>query len=177
MINLLPSQEKEILIQEEKYKLALILGTLFLIFLICLILILLSIKIYFSGQLNVQEILLSQKEESFRKSPSQKLEEKIISFNRTFSELNSFYSKQLSLIEILEKISQSLPYGAYLINFNFDSETGQISLSGFSPSREILLGLKENLEKEESFQEIYFSPSNWVKSNDIDFTVNFDIKK
>lgn len=177
MINLLPSQEKEILRQEEKYKLVLILGTLFLIFLICLILILLSIRISFSGQLNVQKILLNQKEESFKKSPSQNLEEKIVSFNQTFSELSSFYSSRSNMVDILEKISQDLPYGVYLTNFNFDSETRQISLSGFSPSREILLELKENLEKEENFQEIYFFPSNWVKPNDIDFVVNFKIKK
>jgi len=176
MINLLPSQEKEILRQEEEYKLVLILGILFFIFLICLILILLSIKIYFSGQLNVQEIILSQKEESFKKSRSQDLEEKILLFNQTFSELSSYYSERLSMVEISEKISQNLPYGVHLTNFNFDSETRQISLSGFSPSREILLEFKENLGKEENFQEIYFSPSSWVKPADIDFTATLRIK-
>jgi len=175
MINLLPSTQKEELIEEEKYKLVLILGILFSIFLICLILILFSIKIPISGQLEVQKILLSQQEENFKKSQIQNLEEKVISFNQVLSKLSSFYYSQISLAEISEKISQDLPSGAYLTNFNFNSETSQISLSGFSPSREILLEFKKNLEKEENFQEIYFPPSNWVKPDNIDFMVNFKI--
>jgi len=179
MINLLPSQEKEILRQEEKYKLVLILGILFLIFLICLILILFSIKISISGQLEAQKILLSQGEERFKGTQIQNLEEKIISSNQILSKLSSFYYSQISLTGVLEKISQSLPSGAYLTIFNFNSGvpsgSGQISLSGFSPSREILFEFKTNLEKEENFQEIYFPPSNWVKPTDIDFLVNFKI--
>ena len=179
MINLLPSTQKEELIEEEKYKLVLILGILFSIFLICLILILFSIKIPISGQLEVQKILLSQQEENFKKSQIQNLEEKVISFNQVLSKLSSFYYSQISLAEISEKISQDLPSGAYLTIFNFNSGvpsgSGQISLSGFSPSREILFEFKTNLEKEENFQEIYFPPSNWVKPTDIDFLVNFKI--
>jgi Tfp pilus assembly protein PilN len=177
MINLLPPQQKEELLEEERYNLVLILGILFLIFLICLILILFSIKISISGQLEAQKILLSQEEERFKGTQTQNLEEKIISSNQILSKLSSFYSRQISLTEVLEKISQSLPSGAYLTNFNFNSENNQVSLSGFSPSREILLEFKKNLEKEENFQEIYFPPSNWVKPTDIDFVVNFKIKK
>jgi Tfp pilus assembly protein PilN len=177
MINLLPPQQKEELLQEEKFKLVLILGILFLIFLICLILILFSIKIYISGEVETQKILLSQEEERFKGTQTQNLEEKIISSNQILSKLSSFYSRQISLTEVLEKISQGLPSGAYLTIFNFNSENNQVSLSGFSSSREILLEFKKNLEKEENFQEIYCPPSNWVKPTDIDFVVNFKIKK
>jgi len=177
MINLLPPEEKEILIQEEKFKLVLILGILFLTFLICLILILFSIKISLSGEVGAQKILLNQEEERFKGTQIQSLEEKIIAFNQILSKLSQFYYSQISLTGVLEKISQNLPSGAYLTAFNFSSETGQISLSGFSPSREILLELKGNLEKEESFQEIYFAPSSWVKPADIDFLVTFKIKR
>jgi Tfp pilus assembly protein PilN len=181
MINLLPPQEKEILRQEEKYKSASILGILFLVFLICLILILFSIKISISGEVEAQKILLSQEEERFKGTQTQNLEEKIISSNQILSKLNSFYYSQISLTGVLEKISRSLPSGVYLTTFNFSSGapsgSGQISLSGFSPNREILLEFKKNLEKEENFQEIYFPPSNWVKPTDIDFLVTFQIKK
>jgi Tfp pilus assembly protein PilN len=177
MINLLPPQEKEILKQEEKYKLVLILGILFLIFLICLILILFSIRIFISGEVEVQKILLNQEEERFKGTQIQNLEEKITSFNQILSKLNSFYSRQISLTEILEKISKDLPSGAHLTTLSFNSENNQVSLSGFSPSQEILLEFKKNLEKEENFQKIYFPLSNWVKLTDIDFIITFQIKK
>ncbi len=186
MINLLPPQQKEELLEEEKYNLVLILGILFLIFLISLILILFSIKIFISGEIEVQRILLSAEEKRFKGSPIQNLEEKINTSNQTLSKLNLFYQNQLNLTETLEKISETLPPGTYLTTFSLnplstpaEGETlrylAQVSLAGFSPTREILLEFKENLEKEEPFGEIYFPPSNWVKPTDIDFLVNFKI--
>ena len=62
MINLLPSQEKEEIKQEENFKLILILGIIFLFFLISFSLILTSINIYISGEAKVQKILYQQRE-------------------------------------------------------------------------------------------------------------------
>jgi Tfp pilus assembly protein PilN len=185
MINLLSPKEKEGLIQEKNWKLILILGILVLIFLICLGLILLSIKIYVSGQVEAQKILFSQEEKKFEESQIRDLEEKIIISNKTLSNVNSFYQSQINLIEILEKIPETLPQGIYLTALYFnpitDAENGKyvakISLSGFSPTRETLLEFKENLEKEELFGEIYFPPSCWVPAVDIDFSINLKIIK
>ena len=185
MINLLPAQYKEELKQEEGWKLVLILEILVLIFLICLTLILFSVKIFISGQLEAQKILLFQEEKKFEESQIKNMEEKITISNQTLLELNSFYQSQTNLTEILEKISEILPINVYLTTLNFNPLTAtenekhaaQISLSGFSPTREILLEFKKNLEKEQTFEEIYFPPSNWVKPTDIDFSVNFKIKK
>jgi len=173
MINLLPPEEKENLLREESWNLVLILGTLFLIFLICLALILFSVKIFISGQLEAQKILLLQEEKKFEESQIQSLEEKITVSNQTLSKLNSFYQSQTNLTEILEKISETLPPETYLTTLNLN--LAQISLSGFSPTREILLEFKKNLEKEQTFGEIYFPPSNWVKPTDIDFIVTLRI--
>ena len=173
MINLLPLQQKEELLEEEKHNLVLILGILFLIFLISLILILFSIKIFISGEVEIQNILLSAEEKRFKESQIQNLEEKINISNQTLSKLDLFYQNQLNLTETLEKISGTLPLGTYLTTLNLN--LAQISLSGFSPTREILLEFKKNLEKEKIFGEIYFSPSNWVEPTDINFSVNFKI--
>lgn len=158
MINLLPPQQKEELLEEEKYNLVLTLGILFLIFLISLILILFSIKIFISGETEAQKILFSGEEKKFKESQIQNLEEKINISNQTLSRLSLFYQTQLNLTEILEKISGTLPSGTYLTNLNFsllttpaEGETqkylAQISLTGFSPTREILLEFKKALEK------------------------------
>jgi len=173
MKNLLPLQQKEEFLQEKNWKLILILEILVLIFLICLALILFSVKIFISGQLEAQKILLLQEEKKFEESQIQNLEEKITISNQALLKLNSFYQSQTNLTEILEKISETLPVSIYLTTLNFNP--AQISLSGFSPTREILLEFKKNLEQEELFEKIYFPPSNWVKPTDIDFSVNFKI--
>jgi hypothetical protein len=185
MINLLPPQYKAELKEEENWKLILILEILVLIFLACSTLILFSIKISISGQTEAQKILLLYEEKKFEESQIQNLEEKITISNQTLLELNSFYQGQTNLTEILEKISETSPTNVSLVTLDFsplattknEKYAAQISLSGFSPTREILLEFKKNLEKEQTFEEIYFPPSNWVKPTNIDFSVNFKIVK
>jgi len=180
MLNLLPQKEKEELIQEESFKLILILGILILIFLICLSLILFSIGISIGGQLAIEKALLSQKETEI--SHLRDLEKEIKNLNLTFSKLDSFYQKNPNFVKILEITSKTLPPGTYLTSFNFNLPAkdkkylGEVILNGYSPTREILLEFKKNLEQEELFQEVYFPPANWVEPTDINFTVNFKIK-
>ncbi len=182
MINLLPFRNKKELLSEERWRIFLILGIVFLAFLICFSLILYSIKIYLSGQITVQRILLETEEKKFKTSETQNLEKEISFFNKELLELKSFYQKQLNPTEILEKISATLPDGVYLTTLSFNPLTGndkyliQISLSGFCPAREILIAFKQNLESVENFGEVDFPPSNWLELTDINFSVTFKAK-
>ena len=177
MINLLPPKQKGELLLREQQSLILILGILFLSFLLSLSLILLSIKISLSGNLEIQKMTLEEREKEI--SFNRELEEKIKNSNQVLSDLTSFYQSQFNFTSILEKISGLLPSGTYLTNLNLNLlpiEKGiQISLSGFCQSREILFSFKENLEREGSFSEIYFPPENWVKSSDINFNVTLKV--
>lgn len=183
MINLLPPSEKKLLAQEKYWRMVLILEILFLLFLLSLILILFSIKIFIAGQLEAQKILLEQREKAIPFSQIRDYEKKFIKLNLSLSKLNSFYQNQTSLTEILEKISETLPAGTYLTNLKFNPPQkekeyfAEVSLSGFCPSREILVEFRKNLEAQEEFKEVYFPPSNWVQSTNIYFSTNFKIKK
>lgn len=181
MINLLSPKEKLVLIQEENQKLILILGIILFFALLCFTLTLLSIKIYISGELETEKIFLEQKK--LDSSSIQEIEQEIKYQNLFFSDLQTFYEKDFMKSEILERVSKKLPSSTYLTNFNLSTVISKnktkellISLFGFSPSRDILLEFKKNLENEDMFQDVYFSPSNWVKPNDIEFLVNFKVQ-
>ena len=176
MINLLPPSYKEEITKEENQRLVLILGTLFLIFLISLILILFSVKIYIQGQVELLESLVSLEEKKIQTAGTQDLREKITLTNQEISKLESFYKNQINLTEILEKIFQTMPAKIYLTGFSWQKKTYQVALSGFSPSREILFDFKNNLEGKKEFSEIYFPSANWIKPTDIDFQVSFKIE-
>ena len=181
MINLLPPQQEEEILEEEKLKLVLIFGLLLSAWLISFSLVLVLIKTSISTDTEIQKIALNQRENELNTAKARDLEATIRELNRSLAGLNSFYKKQLNLTQVFEKISKTLPNGAYLTNLNFNSikdegEGAQIFLSGFSKSREILLSFKSNLEKEIGFSEVYFSPENWVKPTDINFNVNFKLK-
>ena len=180
MINLLPPEEKKFLVREDYFKIILILGTVFLAVILSLILILLSVRIYISNQTYAEKIISEQERKMIKTAELQELQGKIISANKTLSDLNSFYQNQIYFTGILERISEILPTGVYLTNISFTSLGSGIlacNLSGFAPTREILLGFKNDLEKEKIFKEIFFPPANWVKSNNINFDITFKITK
>ena len=181
MINLLPEKNKEEIAQEENWKLIMILGILFLIFLICFSLILYSVNIFISGEVETQKILFEQREREFQNPQMQTLQKNLILFNETLFELDSFYQTQPSPTEVLERISEALPAGVYLKNLSLvpgikDKQLLDCSLSGFSPTRASLLELKSNLEEEEDFEEIFFPQTNWVEKENINFAASFKIK-
>ena len=183
MINLLPPQTKTELILEEKWKLVMLLGLLFLIFLVCLSLILISINIYISGEVASQKILLEQREKEFRTPQTQTLQKNLTVFNQTLSQLNSFYQSQFNISDVLEKISGLLPSGTYLTNLSCVAQASSkdgwktnCNLSGFCPDRETLLDFKANLGNEKSFGEVSFPPASWVKPININFSVTFKAK-
>lgn len=177
MINLLPPSEKAKRLSERTERLTIIIAGTILVALISLILILFALKTYIWGQAEFQKIALAQSQKDFETSELQELEEKIISTNLSFSQLKSFYGQKAYFSERIEEISLALPKTIYLYSLTlaYDKEELRVSLSGFSPSRETLLKLKENLEANPNFKEIYFPRSIWVELEDIDFIVNFSL--
>ncbi len=180
MINLLPPQQKSELVSEERFKLSVILGIVILSSLISFILILFALKVYLLGQLEVQNIFFEQKVSA---NPQiVELEKEMTDSNKIITDLSSFYSKEYSLVEILNKIVEIVPSG---VSFNSLSlqpvKEGQykvrVSISGFSLTRESLLEFKGKIEGEESFKEVSFPSSVWVEPTNIAFTVNFKITK
>lgn len=179
MINLLPPEQKEELREEEKLKLVFIFGTISLAFLISLSLILFLINISILTEVGIQKIYLAERERELQMSKIQEFKGVIEELNSTFSDLNYFYQNQFDITEILLNISETLPSGTYLTNLGLNLENGKfkVDISGFCPTREVLLTLKTNLENEGAFSEVYFPPSNWVEPSDINFTVNLVVNR
>ena len=175
-MNLLPPKQKQELLLEEKFRIVLILGIIITAFLISFIFILISIKIFISAEAEIQKINLAQKEQESGNATFQEIENKIITANAVFSQLADFYHKQRDNVVIFKEIFDALPSGVYLTNLSFNSANSQFSIAGFSPSRELLLKLKENLEKENNFSAVYFPPTNWIEPVDINFSLNFKIR-
>lgn len=181
MINFLPPEEKENILLDGKKRMLAILGFLFSFFLLCLALALFFIKIHLYYQLELLDLSLAEKEKLAGESEIQSLREKINYINETSVELGAFYQQRISFLEILERVIAVLPPGMSLNNFSAvvsgeNNCCAKISMSGFSPSRELLLDLKKNFDKEgKFFKNPYFPQSNWVKSTDINFSATFEI--
>jgi Tfp pilus assembly protein PilN len=183
MINLLPQENQREISQEQNWKMIMILGILVLVFLICLSLILFSIEAFVSADVEAQKIQFQEREKVLNSPGMRSLESDLAEFNKKIFQLESFYRNQLNISDSLAKISTVFPSGTYLNNLSINlqpNENGPMeascNLSGFSSTRENLLVLKANLEKEESFKDVYFPPADWMNATSINFTASFKFK-
>ena len=175
MINLLPSQYKKEFATEETRRLVIILGFLLFLSFFSLVLVLLSIRIYISGEFQGQQTLLTVEKEKFEAKEIKDLEDKVRISNQRLSLLDEFYDKQVSLTAVFNKIVATVPREIYLTNLSYSEDASRIVFSGFAPSRDVLFKFKRNVEKE--FQNVYFPPNSWILSTDIEFSeVSFKIK-
>jgi len=177
MINLLPQSEKRNVQLGEKRKIISILGFIFILFFVCLALILFSIVIYIEGQAYAEKIILEQKKEEFENSEIKYFSDKVKLANEDFIKVADFCEEQKTVTELLSKISEILPKGVHLTSFDYNRTDSKVMISTFSKSSSDLFDFKNNLEKEDNFEEIHFPPSCWIKSEDIDCVVNFNLKK
>lgn len=177
MINILPPKEKEIIRNEENKKIILIIGILVSLFLICLAFILTSIDVFISGRVEAEKIINEREEEESEVSEIRHFSEKIKSANKDFTDLNSFYKNQIKVVDLSSEIFETIPEGVYITLFSYQKEASRISIFGFSSNRESLLQLQNDLEKKEKFKDVYFPPSTWIKSENINFNLFFNIEK
>lgn len=175
MINLLPYQEKGKNFSKKTTKVAVICGFLFFFFLICFILVLFSVKLYFESRAIAEEAAVSDLKKNSATEEINKFRSDINFLNGEVRNQNEFQKNKVYFSDILEKISSLMAQNIYLNNISINLNS--VSLSGFAPAREDLLSFKDNLEKESSFENISFPPSDWVKAKDIDFSVTFNLKK
>ncbi|MFH1575358.1 MAG: PilN domain-containing protein [Candidatus Nealsonbacteria bacterium] len=180
MINLLPQTEKDILRKEEDRRLAVICGIFVLFFLTALSLILFSVNIYLSGRVFSHNILVDLEQQRSATMGAQNIEKEIRAINQNLEALDEFYEEQQNITILFQKISEIIPEGTYLNSLSLSPDKDKkdrfkVSLTGHSETREELLDFKKSLESESGFQGIYFPPSNWVKSSDINFSASFEI--
>jgi len=184
MINLIASKEKEKLLMEKITRMITILWFLLLFFIICLVLVFSTARIYVRSQLATQQSVTASAKEEEKIEKIEQAKNKAGLVNSNLEKLDSFYKSKIYFSPLVEKISKTLPESLYLNNFsiifvkkqNEESYAIKVSLLGFAPFREDLLEFKSNLESEGDFINISFPPSNWVKKVDINFSVSFEIE-
>ncbi|MFH1820483.1 MAG: hypothetical protein ABH805_01025 [Candidatus Nealsonbacteria bacterium] len=180
MINLLPPEEKIRIKREKARRLIFIWGAFILFFIVSLSLIFFAIKIYIAGQAAYQRVFINLEQEKTQTMEAQDVEIRINLINHNLSKLVSFYKNQPPTIQLLERVSGIMPEEMYFNSLSLNqSQNGerkfQVSMTGFSPTREILLDFKKKLESESDLQGVYFPPSNWVKPTEINFSATFEL--
>ena len=179
MLNLLPPEEKEKLFLKKREKLIAILGITVLVSLVCLILILSSIKLYVVAEASSQKIILEQAEKKYQTPNFLNFKIIIQKYNKIIVQLRAFYEQKLYFSQALKIISNiQRPEGLYLTELSLNRDENKkikVTAAGISDSRENLLLFKKNIEEDKKIENSYFSPENWTNPKNINFNLTFEI--
>lgn len=180
MINLLPPEEKAQLLAEKRKKLIVILGITIIIPLLCLILILLSIRFYILAEVNSQKIILEQAKKEYQTPEFLSFRDIIQKNNSMLAKIEPFYKKEAYFTEVLKIISGiKRPKNFYLTDLSIMKNKDQkikATAFGVSQTRDDLLFFQKNIEQDSRIQNALFSPESWVNPENVRFNVTFEIK-
>jgi hypothetical protein len=175
MINLLPQQWQKNLENEKNFKTVTILGIVIFSSLAAFVLMLALVRIFYSVEFDAGQIALAEKDQEvkiFNVEPT----EKIINLNDgLISKIGDFYKNKIKITDVFAQISQTLPAGVSLTDFEYSPT--KIDLSGIASERDLLVDFRDGLEKNQNFKNIIFPPEDWLTAKDINFNISLEYAK
>lgn len=180
MINLLPPQEKEKLLQEKHEKLVVVLGIMAITAVVCMTLILYALKFYLLVYVAYQKDLADAAKIPYETEDSLALKNQIIKYNTGLLTARQFYANSLSVNAALGMVyaiprPQGLRFTSVEIEKVNDKKVFAVQISGISATRDSLVVFKKNMEDNDHISHIYFPPESWVKSRDVIFLATFEL--
>ncbi len=182
MINLLPAEEKQKLILEIKKRLVINWGIIVLVFLVCLILVLFSIKFYILSEADYQTGALQQAQKENQTQEFITTNETIQSYNKILTQLDSFYKKEIYFNQVLKIISEvqspkDLRLASFALNRDNDGGGVRVTVFGVSGTRDSLLIFRQNVEGRQEIKNPYFSPESWISPDNVNFSLTFEVSQ
>ena len=180
MLNLLPPEQRNILKQEERFRLLLILGFSVIPFLFSFILLLGALWVYLGGTIYFYGSQAMSLEERF--ADKEETAKEVKKINTTLDAVANLYEGQVVVSSILEEIGGALSEKMYLNSFQYIPESKKtvgeeveiippkVLVTGFSSTRDELFAFRQALQESERIVSASFPPVNWIKPTDINFT-------
>jgi len=176
--NLIPPEQKERLRLKNYYQNIIssgfILFLLILIFVISLAGVLLFIHLKY---LSIENRIIIEQSRIIQTETYKDLEKKIINLNKTLMDFRVIQNQKSNIYSLLDNISSGLFVGVTVYSLEIDRTSKLITVNGFSPTREILLAIKANLETNPNYRDIDFPLSNLANPKNINFRFGFTYER
>jgi hypothetical protein len=180
MINLLPPDEKEKLHLKKKKKVAIILGITFIIPLVCMVMVLVSLRLYILGEIKGQNVVLEQARLKYQTPDFLAFKDIIKNDNALLTQIDAFYKKETYTSQALKTIASiKRPQELYFTGLFLQRDSNQkirVVAAGWSASRDNVLILQKNLQENEHIENVSFLPQSWVDAKNVKFNLTFGIK-
>ncbi|MEZ4180381.1 MAG: hypothetical protein R3B41_02625 [Candidatus Doudnabacteria bacterium] len=106
------------------------------------------------------------------------LKKEIKAINDVMTDFKNLQNTTPEWAEVIDSISRQIPSGVLIDNLGANLETRAIEISGFAPTRELVIELYNNIKADrEHFEDINYPLENVSKPVDVDFYYTFYVKE
>lgn len=174
-LNLLPPQEKEVLALERIQRWIVLYGSAIFGILLIFVSLLTIIWIFITIQLKSVTSNLDSIQSSFKGQDLITQQTAVASLNSYLEKIDAIQKNQKNYSNLIIFLAEIIPAGVRLDTLSLN-EQNEVSLNGFAQRRELVVSLKDALEKSELFSDIESPLSNLVKETDINFYFKFRLQ-
>lgn len=176
-INLLPQHKQTDLYYEDLYRSVTTLVILSVLILLLGIVAQIFVWIY----LDRQEVAISAEvadlQQQIDKSENAQVKLEIREINTLMADFESLSKSTPKWSTVLKSFARLVPNGVLITTFVADSKTGEIEISGYSPTRDQVIELYNNINGDkEHFKNINYPLENVAKPVDVQFNFLFFIQ-
>lgn len=156
-----------------------VLGSIVTIFLICLALILLSLKFYILQAVSSERFLLAEAQHQYETPEFLSLLSSLKKHNANLSRIDAFYKKQVLVSGVLKDILL-LPRPE-VVTFNSivleqAKNNIKVKINGQSELRDELVSFKSIIETQPNIKNVSIPPEHLVQPSNVSFALSFDVE-
>ncbi len=177
-INLLPQHKQTDLYYEDLYHSVNSLVGLSVVILLLGIVVQVGVWVYLDRREASLETQITELQLVIDKSENAEVKQEIKQINSQMTDFNSLTIGAPKWSEVFKAFSGLVPNGVLITTFLSDANTGEVEISGFSPTREQVIELYNNINGDkEHFKNINYPLENVAKPTDVQFNFKFFIKE
>ena len=176
-MNLLPLGQKKRIGLQMLYKNIVSSGFILILLILILILFLGGFLVFLNFKYCIIEQKITFEQSRIIQTETVKgMERRVKELNKDLVKIKDTFNKSSNLYQILDTISRDLLIEVRVDSIEIDGNSNKIIVSGYSPTRDKLLAIKNKLETSPKYKDIDFPISNLANPKDIDFYFNFVYK-
>lgn len=175
-INLLPKTKQSELAHESAfYSVAVAVGICTAILLVG-VLVQLAVGFYINRAAVSIEAQIEQLKKMANKSENAEVKKQIMETNAQITDFSSLAKSTPEWSEVLEAFVSDVPAGIKVTQFDGELKTGEINIRGYSPTRDQVIDLYNNINADKThFKDINYPLENVTQPTDVRFNFQFTV--
>ena len=175
-MNLLPKLKQQELGYEKLFYSVAVACVVGAILMVLVVLVQFGVYAYLSRQGNKINSEIEQMKRTANKTENAAMKQKIRSANMQIEDFSALQSKTPQWSNVMAAFLANVPQSVKITSFTADSTKGEITINGYSPTRDLVIDLYNNINTDkEHFKEINYPLENVAQPTDVKFTFTFSI--